>query len=285
MRNLVLTLAGAAARILPTNVKMGLYRLPWLARFIRSGLNKAAPQGLLDVTVAAGPLAGMYMSLDMQSEKEFWLGTYESELQSVLMDLVKPGMVAYDVGANVGYFTLLLGKLVGPSGRVYAFEALPANVNRLKRNLALNGLEAYAEIESVAVVNCSRSVEFMLGPSGRMGKVEGIFGRHTVDYREKITLEGISLDEFVSVEDHLAPDVIKMDIEGGEVLALPGMQNILTRFKPMVFLELHGEEAAQVAWQLLTSHNYRIASITPGHPEIDSIEMLDWKAYILASHN
>lgn len=283
MPNVVLSLAGAAARILPTNVKMSLYRIPWLARIVRRGLNRAAPQGLAEVVVAAGPIAGMRMSLDMQAEKEFWLGTYEPELQAALLDLVKPGMVAYDVGANIGYFTLLLANRVGHSGRVYAFEALPANIKRLERNVALNNLGVCTQVVPAAVVDRSRPVDFMLGPSGRMGKVEGASGRRTVDYQEKITVDGISLDDFIAEKEHSAPDVIKMDIEGGEILALPGMHTTLDRIKPLIFLELHGEEASQVAWEALVGHGYRLSSLTQGYPEVTSLQSLDWKAYILAS--
>ncbi len=75
--------------------------------------------------------------LDLQSEKDYWLGTYEPELQAVLADLVQPGMVAYDVGANIGYISLLLARRVGEAGKVFAFEALPANLERLRLNLAL----------------------------------------------------------------------------------------------------------------------------------------------------
>jgi len=66
------------------HVKRAVYRSPRLARLIRRGLNRAAPQGSAEVTVAAGGLAGMRLSLDLQSEKEYWLGTYEPELQPAI---------------------------------------------------------------------------------------------------------------------------------------------------------------------------------------------------------
>jgi len=77
------------------------------------------------VQVAAGGLQGLRLSLDMQTEKDYWLGTYEPELQAAVADLVKPGMQVYDVGANIGYVSLLLARRVGAAGHVYAFEALP----------------------------------------------------------------------------------------------------------------------------------------------------------------
>jgi hypothetical protein len=73
-----------------------------------------------------------------------------------------------------------------------------------------------------------------------------------------------------------------MDIEGGEVLALPGMSRVLEQVKPVMMLELHGPEAATVAWQTLKNAGYRICQMRPAYPQVDSIEGLDWKAYLLA---
>src|SRR3972149_525461 len=144
---LILNSAAVAARLLPVPVKQALYRWPALSRLIRRGLNRAVDRGLVEVTVAAGGLAGMHLSLDLQTEKDYWLGTYEPVLQVAIRDWVRPGVVAYDIGANIGYLTLLLARQVGPEGRVYAFEALPANLERLAGNLALNKME-----ENVSVV-------------------------------------------------------------------------------------------------------------------------------------
>ena len=68
------------------------------------------------MNIAAGVLQGMPMLLDMQTEKDFWLGTYEPEMQSTLEELIKPGMTVYDVGANIGYVTLMIAKLTGEHG-------------------------------------------------------------------------------------------------------------------------------------------------------------------------
>lgn len=278
---LVLSGAAWAARLLPPNVRQNLYNHPTLARWIRGSLNRAAPHGLTDVRVAAGALAGMRLSLDMQTEKDYWLGTYEPELQAALAELVKPGMIAYDVGANIGYISLMLTRGVGENGRVFAFEALPDNVRRLKNNLALNGLEEQVSVIPEAVIDSSRKVQFLVGPSGGMGKAQGSAGREELAYAQSIEVNGISLDEFVSQQGRPTPDLIKIDIEGGEVLALPGMQRLLKKYQPIVLLELHGPEAVRVAWQCL-SENYRVCRMQPGFPPVASADALDWKAYVVA---
>jgi FkbM family methyltransferase len=282
MTNPVLSLAGWAARHLPDRVKLSLYRMGLLSSLIRKGLNRAAPQGIVQVRVAGGDLSGIQLNLDLQQEKDYWLGTYEPELQAATQDLVREGTVAYDVGANIGYISLLLARKLGPGGKVYSFEALPANLERLKANLKINELIDQVEVVPAAVVDHAGTVKFLVGPSGGMGKAEGSKGRKEFDYDTVIQVKGISLDEFVYRDGKQPPQVIKMDIEGGEVLALPGMDRILREVRPLVFLELHGPEAANTAWQALNEAGYRICRMQPGYPEVISQEALDWKAYVVA---
>ncbi len=229
MANVILRLAAAAAQRFPMPVKRSLYRIAPLARLIRGGLNLAAPPGLTTIEVAGGALAGRRLSLNLHEEKDYWLGTYEPDLQRAITELVKPGMVAFDVGANIGYITLLLAQAVGAAGRVVSFEALPDNVERLLNNLALNHLEGRVQVEAAAVVDHSRKVEFLVGPSGGMGKAQGSAGRQNVQYSKTLEIPGLSLDEYVYQLGNPVPQIIKVDIEGGEVLALPGMARLLKR--------------------------------------------------------
>ena len=282
MANPVLSLASWAARLLPVQAKRGLYKLGPLSGLIREGLNRAAPQGVVQTRVAGGGLSGFQLYLDLQNEKDYWLGTYEHELQAAIQDLVEEGGAAYDVGANIGYISLLLARKLGPGGKVYAFEALPANLERLEANLKINGLATQVEVLQAAVVDRKRSVKFLVGPSGGMGKAEGSKGRKEFDYDRFIQVNGVSLDKFVYQDGKQPPQVVKMDIEGGEVLALPGMKRILREARPLVFLELHGPEAADAAWQAFGEAGYRICRMQPGYPEIVSRESLDWKAYVVA---
>lgn len=285
---LILNLAAWAARRLPAPAKRLLYRAGPLARLLRGRLNAAAPRGLTVIEVAAGALAGCRLELDMQAEKDYWLGTYEPELQAALADLVRPGMIAYDVGANIGYISLQLAAHASPGGRVFAFEALPANLARLGRNLALNGLGAVVEVIPAAVVEAVRPVQFLVGPSDDMGKAAGSAGREKIAYSETIDVRGLSLDAFAYAGTSATapaprlPDIVKMDIEGGEVLAMPGMRRLLQEARPVMLLELHGPESARAAWQALQSAGYRVCRMQPGYPGVPSLGDLDWKAYLAA---
>jgi FkbM family methyltransferase len=282
MKKAILSSAAFFARILPAPIKRALYGFKPLAGLIRGTLNKAAPSGLAVVNIAAGTLEGMPMLLDLQTEKDFWLGTYEPEMQSALRELIQLGMVIYDVGANIGYVTLMLAKLTGVQGKVFAFEALPDNIERLRRNVELNGFNDRVNIFPGAVAAGAGEVKFLVHASGGMGKAAGSAGRTDEQYLREITVASISLDEFVYAQGNPPPQAVKMDIEGGEVLALPGMRRVLAEARPLMLMELHGPESARAAWESLTSAGYTICEMKTGYPRVPSLDTLDWKAYLVA---
>jgi len=262
-------------------VRSKLYRFGPLTWLIRATLNIAAPVGLVETEVASGELAGLRFLLDMQSEKDYWLGTYEPYLQAAVREYVEPGMVAYDVGANIGFISMLLARVVGPGGRVFAFEALPINLERMNHNIMLNHLAERISVVPSAVTDNSDPVHFMVHLSSSMGKTVDSTGRDDQVYPQQITVSGVSLDEFVFERDHPAPDVIKMDIEGGEVRAFAGMKRILSEIHPILFVELHGSEAARIVAENMLSSGYQVRLMEPGYPVISSIDISKWKTYIV----
>ncbi len=278
----LLSLASWTAKQLPAPVVREIYRIPWIAKPLRGILNRAAPTGYTEVTISAGPAAGSQMYLDLHREKDYWLGTYEIDLSKALIDWCKPGMVAYDLGANIGYISLIMSMTVGPRGQVFAFEALPENLDRLRQNIAINNLGDRVTIIPKAVSDRDEELNFLVGPSGGTGKTAGSAGRNDLVYSEQIKVPGITLDTFVFEEGHPEPDLIKLDIEGGEVLALPKMQGSLSKSKPIVLMELHGQEAIDSAWVIFHNHHYRLCRMARGYPVITSKEEIDWKAYIIA---
>lgn len=275
----LLSLAAWAAKILPEPVKRTLYRIRPLARLIRGTLNRAAPIGLSQAQIAAGGLAGATLLLDLQTEKDYWLGSYEPELQETIRREIRPGMIVYDVGANIGYVSLLFGRAVGSHGKVFAFEALPANLERIRANLALNSPTPITAV-GMAVVDATRPVEFLTHASNAMGKAAGSAGRKKETYGTTLTVPGIALDDFIYTQGNPPPQAIKIDIEGGEVMALPGMRRMLREGHPLAFIELHGPESARAVWDELSSAGYHLFRMDTGEP-ILSLEAVDWKAYVI----
>ena len=282
MANPLLTLAARAARALPPSLRERLYKLGPISRMVRSALNQAAPKGLSIVEVAAGPLAGQKLSLDLQREKDLWLGTYEPQLQKAAALFIKPGMTVYDVGGNIGYTTIIFALAVGPAGRVFYFEALAANVDRAIRNLQLNRLHDRVRVTHAAVVDKSGETVFITHESHAMGKASGSGGR-PLSPKEILRVPALSLDDFIYQQGNSPPDLVKMDIEGGELLCLPGMSRTLEEARPIVFLEMHGEKAAARAWETFSSAGYQLYRMGKNYPRIHEQAGLDWKSYLVAA--
>jgi FkbM family methyltransferase len=279
--NFMMKAAAWAAHVLPLPVKRAFYKIPFLSRLIRGSLNAAAPEGIAVVTIAAGVLEGLRMALNLHTEKDYWLGTYEPDLQAAARQFIKPGMVVYDIGANIGYISLMAARLVEKQGKVFSFEALPANIARLNQNVALNSLLERVQVIHAAIVDKASEVSFLTHASGAMGKALGSAGRDE-HYSQTIKVQGIALDDFVYILGNLPPAVIKLDIEGGEGMALAGMKRLLKEARPLLLIELHGEEAARQVWDCLKAASYTLQPMRKGAAAIRSLSELDWKAYVIA---
>lgn len=142
-----------------------------------------------------------------------WLGTYERDHQRMIARLVLPGTIAYDIGANVGFYTLALSRLVG-NGRVFSFEPQPDNALALKRHVTINRATNVSVIEQ-AVCETSGTVRFAGSHSQGRVATDGV-----------TAVRAVSLNDFVS-SGNPAPDFVKMDIEGGELSALMGADKLL----------------------------------------------------------
>lgn len=154
---------------------------------------------------------------------------FEPAVIAALRDVVKPGMTVLDVGANLGYHTLLASKLVGPAGKVVAVEPEATNLEYLALNLKENAC-ANVTVLPYAAGEAASSMTLYLSPSSRSGHsllpTDG--GTKTQ------TVEVAALDDVVPPA--LQPDVVKMDIEGAEAMALRGMKRLVAdpRLKAIV---------------------------------------------------
>ena len=142
---------------------------------------------------------------------------------------VERGSVFYDVGANVGFYSLLASFLVDP-GMVFAFEPLPINIRYLQQHLKLNRVKN-VEIFEMAICDQRGTSFFQAEETGAMGRLQttGSF---------QVTTS--TLDALIHEQKIAPPNCIKMDIEGGECKALVGAKECFRKHKPKLFLATHG---------------------------------------------
>ena len=217
----------------------------FLGRILRLPL-RLIPKGMV-LPILQGRLRGKRWVVGA-GEHGYWLGSYEYNKRLTFEREVTSGSVLYDIGANVGYFSMLGAVLVGDSGKVFAFEPLPRNVAFLRKHVALNKMENISVIEA-AVSDHAGEAAFQLGASDSMGHL-GENG--------DIKVQLVCLDEWLAKGKLSPPDFIKIDVEGAEYDVLNGARNLLSQYRPILFLDTHQREAHNATLALLEVMNYHV---------------------------
>jgi len=227
--SIVGTLAYSAARALPAPV---LARLQAAARN-NSRTSRAIKRLSAAVSggahhIAEGPARGMLIDV-AGSRPSYILGTAEPEVQRFLQEHLAPGDVFYDLGANVGYFTLVGASLVGPTGAVRSYEPMAPNVAALNRNIELNKL-TNVTVVAAAVSDSAGEAAFSAGPTDQDGRLGA----------GDLRVRTVSIDEELAAGAP-APSLIKLDVEGAEESAVVGMARCIVDHKPILLCELNEE--------------------------------------------
>lgn len=182
------------------------------------------------VPVLAGPLRGAWWYPASGGKVlRVLVGTYEPEQVARFHEHLTEGATFLDVGAHVGFYTVLGARLVGPAGSVWAFEPEPTNARWLRKHVSANRLDQ-VEVRELAVSASAGVARFGGGTGTGTGRLaeEGDIQVQTVD-----------LDGFCH-ERGVRPDAIKIDVEGAEADVLTGGSDMLAEARPVIFLSVHG---------------------------------------------
>jgi FkbM family methyltransferase len=240
----------------------GLRRVPILGPFVGWAADKIVSHDSLTwVQIQHGPAAGLWLRLNPRTGRAAFEGTGEPEVQRALEQHLRPGMNFYDIGANIGFFTLLGARLVGEEGRVTCFEADPEIAARLREHVARNHL-SHATVEEKAVWSKQSVVKFSrsnpdVSPDRGLG--------HVADSNETgcIEVQAVSLDEYTCAFP--APDFLKCDVEGAEVEVFRGARRLLSEKRPGILCEIHSEENRRVLLEEFARLRYRCSPCGENH--------------------
>jgi FkbM family methyltransferase len=176
-----------------------------------------------------------------------WLGTYQRERQALFAKTVSRKDTVFDIGGKAGFYTLLASRLVGRHGKVFVFEPLPRNLDTLQRHLELN------RCRNVTVIEAALSYKngFALLDANQA----------EVDSSEPLRVITCTLDTMLELGQIPLPDVIRLDIGGGEFAALTGAKALLTKARPTIFLSTHGEIPHRECCAFLDLLGYRLEPI------------------------
>jgi FkbM family methyltransferase len=192
-------------------------------------------------------------------------------------------MTAYDIGANIGWFTFLFARLVGDNGCVYAFEPEPVNHRCLARSLAINKCRNVI-LDTRAVADTEGVCEF----DRRGGAFSGrLIGTNTT-YKKTGNIRMVataSIDYLIRAESYRVPDIIKIDVEGNEGLVVAGMENTLACHAPIILCEMHTHlgDSAYTVLSVLAGHGYKLTDAFTGNPiPLAENECAKLSTYVLA---
>lgn len=222
MRSANALLLGLVRSVIRPLYNKGVGRLPPI-RFLYDFVWSALGRGTVTVRVQSS-LLRLDLRDRLVSRILYLTGVYEQGETRLFKSLVKPGMVVVDIGAHIGYYTLLAARLVGPEGKVFALEPERHNFDLLLQNIALNGYSNVVAL-NMAVSDRNSRVYLLLNKEGNQGghRISG-----AVTGNEGIMVDAITLDELMRRYE-VNPNVIKMDIEGHEFHALQGMRETITQ--------------------------------------------------------
>jgi FkbM family methyltransferase len=261
MRERRLFALAARLRLQCSGAAAFLGSVPLLGALLRRLAGRLVPRGTLTWTkVREGLADGLWIQLDARSAADMRRGDREPAVQDALKQWLAPGKVFYDVGANTGYFCLVASRLVGPSGKIYAFEAETDVSLRLQNTAERNNLPNLSIVEA-AVWSETGTVTFDRG----LGSPDRMVG-HVVDQggsvrSDCVVVPAITLDGFARTAP--APDVVKCDVEGAELEVLRGALGLLRDKKPVVICEVHSSENLRELRPFFQKLGYQVKMLEP----------------------
>ena len=211
-----------------TPVAKGKYRLFLFAQKFCRPLPTAIPVATTDARrVSANLTTGMHATV-------FFLGEYEKALTRIVTDLIRPGDVCLDVGANFGWYTTVFEKYAGPDGQTHAFEPVPPTFRELERNYELMGRPANVFINNLALGDEPGAIAINLfeGLSTGHASLSDQGRADAVRYDARIE----RLDDYLAARKIERVDFVKVDIEGAEMKFLKGAGKLFGQERPPIFL-------------------------------------------------
>lgn len=203
-----------------------------------------------------GPNKGMKLFTSFNISPRMLFGFDETWVVKIAKQYISKGDTVYDVGAHIGYTSLLFAKLVGANGKVHAFELLPSVANNyLSKTINKNQLAIIVDVHAIGLSNRKQDIDVFLGET-MMGNLD-LKGYET-KYLEKCHIE--TLDQYLIDNAVSPPNLIKVDIERAELQFLEGARITIEKFQPTMIIEFHNLDLLRAGHQLLTSMNYKLST-------------------------
>lgn len=189
----------------------------------------------------------------------FWMGYYSTEIAALLKKELQSEMVVVDVGANIGEITLVAAQCVGAQGKVIAFEPVTTIAEKLTRHVQINNLNHVVIIKEALGKEAGGQIPIYISCGQDVSdEHQGLASLYGAELGEE-PIEYVKINTLDSAVNSLSLarlDLIKIDIEGGELACLQGAKEVLRRFKPMLIIEVQEFSAQQAGWKVKELFEY-----------------------------
>lgn len=213
--------------------------------------------------VVSGPLRGAKFILGAMAGEGGGASVYfnmmEAEQTETMLAEFTAGKVFFDIGANIGYYSILAARNIGETGTVVAFEPVISNLTFLYRHVQLNKANNI-KVLPFALSDKSAIACFSLGQNSAMGHLAE--GSSNGKGEDLVYVPTVTLDE-IAEKMNLMPDVMKIDVEGAEMEVFHGAENVLKTAKPTIFLSTHSPALRTECLEFLRGIGYRVSSMLP----------------------
>ncbi len=236
--------------------------MPVVGPLVRWTSEKLVPRdSRVWVQVERGMAKGLWLRLHSRTGGSLLRGGGEPEVQAAIQRHLRAGMIFYDIGANIGFYSLLAARIVGPQGAVVAFEADPEVAERLREHAERNHFSTIS-VEQKAVWSETGTVSFArsdprVSPDRGLGHVVASGAPSTAQ------VQAVSLDDFV--QSTSPPGFLKCDVEGAEVEVFRGAGRLLRVNRPTILCEMHSEQNRRTLLQEFTALGYDCESLDETH--------------------
>jgi FkbM family methyltransferase len=230
---------GLAAR---SSVLRELYaacrQVPVLGSLLHRNMTRVLPPGRrIWLRIPRGQAKGLWIFVDPRFDPDYCNGQHEAWVQDLLRKHLRRGDCFYDVGAHIGFFSLIAARIVGASGYVAAFEPDSGNAAVFRANCERNRMPQITLMQA-AVWSSSGQISFERAEQASSG-MEGRVTDGGSAVRETVRVAGIALDDYVFEQRGKPPALVKIDAEGGESAVLMGAKAVFDRYKPSILCEIH----------------------------------------------
>lgn len=267
MRKLLLVIAGRLPASWIRRIGAWQWTGPLARRLVAASSRWIRRQ---DVTISHGPAAGLRFNAS-GANPGYALGTSEPDVQEAVRLRVHRGEVVYDIGANVGFYTVLMARLVGPTGAVAAFEPLPETADAARHNARMNRFDHVAVFAN-AVGRRAGQVRMVLGQESTWAKLaDHASTGPTVD------VAMVAIDDLVESGTIRPPAFVKIDVEGAELEVIEGMRRTIAASRPTILCEMHGKNVDFAA--LMDELGYEVRALEGNLP----LAQARWDVHALAT--